>query len=367
MRAKCCDGVGSNLSYLGAVMMTMRCGRRRGLGDAEDRTRGRELPAGTRHALAGSGTGRCGPATHEARDLLFVSAWCGLAAGLLEVGNEGPLPGDRSQPAALRHEPALHLVGPALEPRLLPGDRPPVGGRRQARAACDRLDRPSVDLRLHHVARAHGGGPSDLPSAWLLVALGISVGLVPTIERHGSALRSRLPWSFPFMMGLVLALAGSVLVGDRLKRRESRAVPCRRPIRPTSSSSCWTRCGPTASAFTAMNARPLRISNDSRSEEFASIVPGRPHPGPWLRTRACSPADWPHELGAEWMTPLRGNLPMLAEYLGAHGYATAGFVANVLYCSQKPGWPAASLITKTMSWKNSHRCGPPAWSNAPPR
>ena len=46
---------------------------------------------------------------------------------------------------------------------------------------------------------------------------------------------------------------------------------------------------------------------------------------------------WPHELGAKWMTPLRGNLPTLAEYLGAHGYATAGFVANVVYCSQETG------------------------------
>ena len=37
------------------------------------------------------------------------------------------------------------------------------------------------------------------------------------------------------------------------------------------------------------------------------------------------------------MTPLRGDFPMLAEYLGSHGYATAGFVANVLYCSYDTG------------------------------
>ena len=37
------------------------------------------------------------------------------------------------------------------------------------------------------------------------------------------------------------------------------------------------------------------------------------------------------------MTPLRGNFPTLAEYLGDHGYATAGFVANVGYCSQETG------------------------------
>src|SRR5207302_1043365 len=46
---------------------------------------------------------------------------------------------------------------------------------------------------------------------------------------------------------------------------------------------------------------------------------------------------WPHELGVEWLTPLRGNFPTLAEYLGSHGYATAGFVANSVYCSYDTG------------------------------
>ena len=46
---------------------------------------------------------------------------------------------------------------------------------------------------------------------------------------------------------------------------------------------------------------------------------------------------WPHELGVKWLTPWRGNVPTLAEYLGSHGYATAGFVANTLYCSYDTG------------------------------
>jgi membrane-anchored protein YejM (alkaline phosphatase superfamily) len=39
----------------------------------------------------------------------------------------------------------------------------------------------------------------------------------------------------------------------------------------------------------------------------------------------------------QWLTPLPGNFPTLAEYLGSRGYATAGFVANKLYCSYKTG------------------------------
>ena len=46
---------------------------------------------------------------------------------------------------------------------------------------------------------------------------------------------------------------------------------------------------------------------------------------------------WPHELAVKWMTPLRTKFPTLAEYLGSHGYATAGFVANTLYCSYDTG------------------------------
>jgi arylsulfatase A-like enzyme len=46
---------------------------------------------------------------------------------------------------------------------------------------------------------------------------------------------------------------------------------------------------------------------------------------------------WPHELTADWLSPLDGTRPTLAEYLAAHGYDTAGFVANLDYCSRESG------------------------------
>src|SRR5262249_713646 len=45
----------------------------------------------------------------------------------------------------------------------------------------------------------------------------------------------------------------------------------------------------------------------------------------------------PHELGVEWKAPLRAKFTTLAEYLGSHGYATAGFAANTLFCSYDTG------------------------------
>jgi arylsulfatase A-like enzyme len=46
---------------------------------------------------------------------------------------------------------------------------------------------------------------------------------------------------------------------------------------------------------------------------------------------------WPHELGVDWKSPMRDGVPTLAEYLTSKGYDTAGFVANVDYCSAETG------------------------------
>ncbi len=44
-----------------------------------------------------------------------------------------------------------------------------------------------------------------------------------------------------------------------------------------------------------------------------------------------------HELSVGWLNPLDGAQPTLAEYLGSRGYATAGFVANTMFCARDTG------------------------------
>ena len=46
---------------------------------------------------------------------------------------------------------------------------------------------------------------------------------------------------------------------------------------------------------------------------------------------------YPHELSADWLTALDATYPTLAEVLSARGYAAAGFVANMSYCSYETG------------------------------
>lgn len=46
---------------------------------------------------------------------------------------------------------------------------------------------------------------------------------------------------------------------------------------------------------------------------------------------------WSHEMSVGWNQPLDKTTPTLAEFLGEHGYGTAGFVANTTYCSYETG------------------------------
>ena len=84
------------------------------------------------------------------------------------------------------------------------------------------------------------------------------------------------------------------------------------------------------------SVRPLRYCNGWPRRAFASI--GRAT-APWTVPSHASifTAQWPHDLGVNWDTPLNENFPTLAQYLGSRGYATAGFVANTMECSYDRG------------------------------
>ncbi len=273
----------------------------------------------------------------EAVDLLLLSAWCGLAAGLLEVAAR--VLGRAIDPAqrlylVSRHflwlgplSNLLFFLGMGLVLSVAVKLSPRVAGWLSPRLICACATLPVL----------MAAGPQIYAEAWAFFGLGIAIQLVPIVERRITVLRRRLLWSFPLMLGLVILLASYLFLGDRL----ALAREAGRPLPPADSPnvllivldtvradhlSLYGYERPTTPILEQLGKRGIRFDEARATAPWtlpshASMFTGR----------------WPHELGEKWMTPLRGNFPTLAEYLGDRGYATAGFVANVGYCSQETG------------------------------
>ena len=62
-------------------------------------------------------------------------------------------------------------------------------------------------------------------------------------------------------------------------------------------------------------------------------------PSPWTFPSHASifTGRWPHELSANWKIPLDAKYPTVAEVLRDKGYLTAGFAANIFYCTYEFG------------------------------
>ena len=273
----------------------------------------------------------------SAIDLLLFSAWCGLAAGLLEAMA-------RVVCRAIDPTQRLYLVsrhflwlGPlsnlvfflalGLVLSLAVKLSPRVGRWLGSRFICAAATFPvlmAVGPRIH-------------AEAWILFGLGVAVQLIPIIERRITSLRWRFLWSFPLMLGLVILLASFVFVGDRLKQAREAG----RPLPPANSPNVLLI------VLDTVRADHLSLYGYGRSttptlERLATRgirFDEARATAPWTLPSHASmfTGRWPRELGEKWMTPIRGNFPTLAEYLGDHGYATAGFVANVGYCSEETG------------------------------
>jgi arylsulfatase A-like enzyme len=81
---------------------------------------------------------------------------------------------------------------------------------------------------------------------------------------------------------------------------------------------------------------------------------------------------WPHELGVDWTSPLRTDVPTLAEHLDTLGYDTAGFVSNLDYSSRESGlargfahyddFPIEPYDTFVRYVGLGHRLEVPAWA-----
>ena len=277
--------------------------------------------------------GRLGPL-----DVLVLSAWCGLAAGELEVAARVV---NRAFGSTNRlYMMTRHFVWlvPLIDLVLFLGIGALLALATRRWPAAGGVVESSADHRPGHPAGAGAGRPEDLSGS---VGAGRAGGRRSAWPRCWSGIR-RAPGDgccgpSRSLLGLVLLQAGWIVGGDRIKR--------------------WREAGPAlASGRLAQRAadrarhrargppQRLRVSACHHAQPGAAGGARDPlrrgaRTAPWTLASHASffTGRWPHELGVQWLTPLRGDFPTLAEYLGARGYATAGFVANAGYCSYDTG------------------------------
>jgi arylsulfatase A-like enzyme len=269
--------------------------------------------------------------------LLALSAWCGLIAGLLEVGvillRKGVFDYNRLFWMS-RH--FIWLIPLATLAVFLV-----VGLALSIVVVCDRGRGEKLATRLL-------GAFTFLPAIWaaspriygfagFLLALGFGWQVVPALERRAPGFRRWLRLSLPIAAGMA-ALPAAALCGldyYRAWREQARALPA--PGSPnvllivmdTVRADHLSLHGynrPTSPTLDELAARGIRFDGVQATSSWtlmshSSMFTGR----------------WPHELSASWFTPLDRTYPTLAEFTGSLGYATAGFVANNWYCASDSG------------------------------
>ncbi len=278
--------------------------------------------------------GTCRPAL----GVLLLALWCGLVAGLLEVGmtvlKAQTFGRDRHFYHMSRHFVWLIPVANLL---LFLGLGVVLGvvarfSRQRGPWMATRLLfaltlLPCIlvaDQRLYSVA-------------WLLLVLGIASWAVPLLEYHSAKFRGFFRVTLPLMAAVVAIFAASVLVPDVLKARRESARPLPGRDSPNvllivldtvraDHLSLYGYPRPTSPALERLAQRGTRFDAACATAPWtlpshASMLTGR----------------WFHELSVSGYDPLDATYPTVAEYLGAHGYATAGFVANTMFCAYDTG------------------------------
>ena len=269
--------------------------------------------------------------------LLILSVWCGLIAGLLEVGTivlrKSVFDPDQLYKLS-RHFVwiiplsnlcvlfALGLLGCGV---ILAWPR--AGRWLFARVLCALTLLPSILIAL----------PRIYGLALLVVAMGVASRLVPFLDRDGRLFRRFVVISFPVVLISVAILGGSVWIGDRIRQRRENAHALPRPGSP---NVLLIVMDTVAAGHLSLNGygratSPTLVELAKRGIQFNSARAASSWTLPSHATMFTG--RWFHELSVGWRTPLDRRFPTLAEFLGDRGYATAGIVANTYYCATDSG------------------------------
>lgn len=180
-------------------------------------------------------------------------------------------------------------------------------------------------------------GPEIYAAAWFILAWGVAIHFAPLLEHNAAGFRRLVVSSFPVLAAIVLALTGWIIGRDWLKEARESSL-----MQPPAGS-------PNVLFIVLDTVRADRLSVYGYSRKTTPTLERIAAEGvrfdaarstsPWTLPSHGSmfTGHLPHELRAGWLAPLGARFPTLAGYLSSRGYATAGFVANTLYCGYDTG------------------------------
>jgi arylsulfatase A-like enzyme len=271
------------------------------------------------------------------RQVLGLSTWCGLFAGLLEVG----IIVLRKRVFDLNkfYWMSRHFVWliPLTDVLILLACGTILAGMVWRWPAHGKWLATRLLCSLALLAPLWAALPGLYGVAGLILVMGIATRIVPVLERHGDKTERLVTVSFPLLAAGASLLGAAVWASDKRAAcvEDGRPMPAAGSpnvlliVLDTVAAGHMSLHGydrPTSTTLDALARRGIRFD---RAQSTSS----------WTLPSHSSlfTGHWPHELSAGWLTPLNGTRPTLADYLGSQGYATAGFVANTFYCATDSG------------------------------
>jgi arylsulfatase A-like enzyme len=268
---------------------------------------------------------------------LLLSAWCGLVAGLLEVGAI-VLRKQAVDPNRL-YWMSRHFVWliPAINLAIflaigLLGCIVCVAWPRRCRWLFARVLGALTILPVFLIAF-----PRVYSAAFLALAVGAAARFVPALEVHWRSFRRIVLATAPVALGILLVLAASSAIADWRKESRERERPLPKPGSP---NVLLIVLDTVAAGHLGLYGyeRPTSTTLDELAEHGIRFDCAQANSSWTLSSHATMfTGRWLHDLSVGWLTPLDRAHPTLAEFLGARGYATAGFIANTAYCASDSG------------------------------
>jgi len=185
-------------------------------------------------------------------------------------------------------------------------------------------------LMLHFGSRLHS-------AALILLSVGLGYQSARFLASRATAVGRVVRWLAPLLVGGVLLTAIGMPAARRWRERRALAALPRAAGTPNvlllildtvraSSLSLYGHARQTSPTLERLATEGVTFGRALATAPWtlpshASMFTGR----------------WPHEQSTSWFRPLDKRDSTLAEVLGARGYATGGFVANLIYTDYEKG------------------------------